>query len=445
MSTSDTACDSAHRHAPIPLLAAAALALFAPATGRAQEVVTRPERTIPVVHGRSALIVEPAALARVSVANPEIADAVVVSPTEVLINAKKLGLTSLLLWDRRGGRRLYMIEVTPDGEALERDFRLLFPNDPIAVTVSGGTVFLSGEVRSEGVAARAIEVAKATGANVVSDLSAAAERQVLVQVRFAEVSRSAIERFNTEIIAGANGDFDDFDDDADRRVETFSEGLVRLFLFDDDLEIDALIRAMRSRGLFKVLAEPNLLALDGEEASFLAGGEFPFPVVQGGDFQAITIVWKEFGVRLRFVPYIQENGTIRLAVAPEVSALDFANGITLNGFQVPSLITRRAQTEVELRPGQHLAIAGLIDNTIRDNLTKIPLLGDIPILGALFRSKDMRQERSELLVLVTPQLVEPGETPPPLPTGEPELWDWDRWLRQFRLDPDTTRRNPKER
>ncbi|HEX7119423.1 MAG TPA: type II and III secretion system protein family protein [Longimicrobiales bacterium] len=434
----------AHRRPPRPLalFLAATIGLFAPGLLHAQQIITRPDRTVSVINGRSVLIIEPASLERVSVTNPAIAEAVVVSPREILINGKALGSTSLLLWDNRGARRLYTVEVTPDGETLERHLRRIFPDDPIDVTVSGGTIFLSGPVHTETVAERAIEIAKATGANVVSDLVAAGERQVLLQVRFAEVSRSALEEFDAELFIGDANDLDDLDD-PDSDFESFSDGLVRLFLFDEDAELEVLVHALRTRGLFKVLAEPNLLALDGQEASFLAGGEFPFPVVQGGDVNAITIVWKEFGVRLRFVPEIQSNGAIRLAVAPEVSSLNFANGLTLNGFQVPSLVTRRAQTEVELRPGQHLAIAGLIDNSIRDNLSKIPILGDIPILGALFRSKDLRQERTELLVLVTPHLVEPSETPPPLPTGEPYLWNWDEWLRRFDIDPDTISRNPR--
>lgn len=425
---------------PFAFVLTAAIGLFTPPSLDAQLILSRPDRTVSIVHGRSVLIVEPTALARVSVTDEAIADAIVVSPREVLLNGKGLGSTSLLLWDDRGGRRLYTIEVTPDGETLERHLRRIFPDDPINVQVSGGTIYLSGSVHTETIAEHAIEIAKATGANVVSTMLPVGERQVMVQVRFAEVSRSVLEQIDTDLLVG---DLDEMDD-ADFSFQSFSEGLVRLFLFDDDGEVDLLFRALRSRGLFKVLAEPNLLAIDGQEASFLAGGEFPFPVVQGGNINTITIVWKEFGVRLRFIPHIQPNGTIRLAIAPEVSSLDFANGLTLNGFQIPSLVTRRAQTEVELKPGQHLAIAGLIDNSIRDNLTKVPLLGDIPILGALFRSKDMRQERTELLVLVTPRIVEPSQTPPPLPTGEPYMWNWDDWLRKLDVNPDSVPRSPRQ-
>jgi pilus assembly protein CpaC len=197
----------------------------------------------------------------------------------------------------------------------------------------------------------------------------------------------------------------------------------------DNTSLKATIQALKTRGEFRSLAEPNLLALEGQEASFLAGGEFPFPMLQGSTGGGVTIMWKEFGIRLNFTPYVTNTGSIRLAVEPEVSSLDFANGLTISGFQIPSILTRRARTEVELRPGQHLAIAGLMDNSILSKVDKIPILGDIPILGAFFRSKDAKQNRTELLVIVTPHIVHPLETAPEIPTGEPDDWKWMRGLR----------------
>jgi pilus assembly protein CpaC len=200
------------------------------------------------------------------------------------------------------------------------------------------------------------------------------------------------------------------------------------------------IQALKSTGDFKSLAEPNLLALDGEEASFLAGGEFPFPSIQGGaTTNAVTVQWREFGVRLRFTPRVTNIGNIRLSIAPEVSALDFAGGLSMGGFQIPSILTRKAETQVELKEGQHLAIAGLIDNSIQENIDKLPFLGEIPVLGALFRSKELRQERTELLVLVTPKLVQPSDDAIPVPTGEPDQWDWKYELRGPAYVPDTVR------
>ena len=208
-------------------------------------------------------------------------------------------------------------------------------------------------------------------------------------------------------------------------TQTFSDAL-NIFLVDHQNGVGAFIQALKSNGLFRSLAEPNLLAVHGQEASFLAGGEFPYPVVQGGaNVGAVTIQFREYGIRLNFTPTIQSSGNIRLHVAPEVSTLDFANGLTLQGFNIPSILSRKMETEIELADGQTFGIAGLIDNTIIEDIDKIPVLGDIPILGSLFRSKELRQNKSELLVLVTPRLVQPMDQSPPVPTGEPEVWDWD--------------------
>lgn len=409
------------------LLAALLLAPMVPGAARAQRVLTEAERVISVAKGRSALYQHPGAIARISVGDPNVVDVQLVSEREIVVNARELGTTSLFVWDRAGGLHLFAIEVTADAPGLERYLRGLFPGEQIVVAASGNTVTLSGQVSSAVIAQRALEVARTTGAQVIDALQAPALQQILLQVRFAEVNRSAVTQFGTEIstlnphLLNADGDWGG---------ETLAEGLVRLFLLNADSEIETVIRALKSRGLLRTLAEPNLLTLPGREASFLAGGEFPFPTVQGGQGNnAVTITFKEFGVRLRFTPTITNTGSIRLQVAPEVSSLDFGNGLAFGGFQIPALLTRRAETEVELREGQHLAIAGLIDNSISDNLDKIPILGDIPILGLLFRSKDVRQNRTELLVIVTPRLVQPTDTPPPLPTGEPETWRWDRSLR----------------
>jgi pilus assembly protein CpaC len=204
---------------------------------------------------------------------------------------------------------------------------------------------------------------------------------------------------------------------------------VELSLINSDAHVRALIRAYQETGDFKTLAEPTLLALDGQEASFLAGGEFPFPTVQGAqNSNAVSIEWREFGVRLNFIPSVTNIGNIRLDIAPEVSALDFANGLTISGFEMPSILSRRAATQVELREGQSLAIAGLLDRHIQESMRKLPILGSIPILGWLFRSTDERQQMNELLVIVTPRIVEPSDVPPELPTGDPDNWEWKGWL-----------------
>ena len=392
-----------------------------------QRVISGAEKVVTMSAGASALLVYDTPVARFSIGELTVADANVVSPKEVLVTGKKLGTTSLLVWDKDGEVHVYSLEVTADAPALERYLRNLFPRDSMAVTASSNTVTLTGRVHSPAVDRQAVDIAKATGAVVIDQLQAPPGRQILLQVEFAEVNRDAVKQMSS-ILSTVNPDrFAHLLLDS---VATVSDGLMRLFLADANAQFSAAIRALRSTGDFRSLAEPNLLTLPGQEASFLAGGEFPYPSVQSGaQSGAITIVFKEFGIRLRFTPTITEGGSIRLHVAPEVSSLDFANALTLNGFQIPSLLTRRAETDVELRDGQHLAIAGLLDNTMLKNVTKIPVLGDLPILGAFFRSTDAQQRRTELLVVVTPRLVEASDSAPKLPTGAANTWPWDRSMR----------------
>ena len=388
----------------------------------AQQVVSGAQEVLTVSMGESTLLKYRGALQRFSIGDPVIADVVAVSPGELLITGKKLGTTSLLVWDPSGQVVIYSVEVTADAPALERYLNGLFPGSQISVAASGNTVALSGRVPTANINQQAVEIAKGTGAIVVNRLQAPPAQQVLLQVRFAEVTRSAAKEMSTHL---ATLNPHQLSKDGDWFGESLSDGLLRMSLTNDNAKFDALIRVLQSRGDFKSLAEPNLLTLPGQEASFLAGGEFPFPVLQGGNLSAgVTIVFKEFGIRLRFTPTISEGGSIRMHVAPEVSALDFANGLTISGFQIPTILSRRAETDVELRDGQHLAIAGLIDNSTIKNVTKIPILGSIPILGMFFRSSAAKQNRSELLVVVTPRIVEATATPPTLPTGEPDTWQW---------------------
>jgi pilus assembly protein CpaC len=401
-----------------------------PGSVEAQRVVRAPEQVVSVSKGASALLVNPTAVQRFSIGDPTVAEAVVVSPTEILINGKTLGTTSLFLWDNAGAIKLYSVEVTADAPGLQRYLGSVLAGERIDVMASGNVVTLSGQVRDASAASRAVEIAKGSGATIVDNLTTPEAVQVLLNVRFAEVNRSAIKEFRSQLATLNPQRLNDRGDwsgssNTDPVTNTFSDGVIDLGLFSANANIELLIRALTSKGLLKSLAEPNLIALPGKEASFLAGGEYPYPAVQGGQAgNAVSIVFKEFGIRLRFTPTITRGGSIRLKVMPEVSALDFSNPLIFGGFTIPSLLTRRAETEVEMKNGQFLAIAGLVDNTMTDNVTKIPLLGDIPILGQFFRSKDARQRRTELLVLISPRLVLPSNAPALLPTGEPATWKW---------------------
>jgi pilus assembly protein CpaC len=404
-------------------------------TLHAQRVVTQAERVVSITKGGSALLVNPVPIARFSVGDPGVAEATVVSPTEVILNGKGLGTTTLFVWDNSSQVRVYSVEVTADAPGLERYLRSLMPDEDIQVSASGNSITLSGTVKDPNTVARATQIAQGTGAQVIDNLIAPPAVQVMLQVRFAEINRTVLKDWAAQLRVLNPQDLSS--DGNWSGATSLSQGAPNIaFLLDSgNSEIQALIQAAISKGDLRTLAEPNLLTLPGKEAYFLAGGEFPYPTVQSGNSASISIVFKEFGIKLRFTPNIARNGAIRLKVAPEVSTLDFANGLTISGFEIPSLRTRRAETEVELREGQHLSIAGLLDNESTRNLTKIPILGDIPILGEFFKSRDVRQRRTELVVIVTPRLVMASDSAPPVPTGEPGPmpepgnWNWDGKLK----------------
>ena len=388
---------------------------------------------IPLTAGRSTVVSTDFEITRIAVTNPVVADAVVVQPREVLIDGKSPGTVSLIVWGT-ASRLQYDIVVEPPVTTLEQRLQALFPGEDIHVSANDEAIILSGRVSGNTVSLRAGEIAAATSAkakviNLLQLPGGSESQQVLLQVRVAEVSRVALRELGASLFTSPVGFHDtlgrattqqfaapDFDTSSDTPKLTFSDFL-NLFLYSTKYDVGAVVRALQNRGLFQSLAEPNLIAYNGQDASFLAGGEIPVPVVQGGLTNAITVQWKEFGVRLSFTPRIAGD-TIRLKVKPEVSTLDFANGITLSGFRIPAISTRRAETDVELRDGQSFAIAGLLNNLSQDTASEVPGLARLPIIGHLFQSKSVRAERNELMVLITPRLVRPlnPDEVPPLPT-----------------------------
>jgi pilus assembly protein CpaC len=393
------------------------------------------ERKLLLTAGRSMVHTTDFDVVRIAVTDPKVADAVVVQPREILIDGKSAGTVSLIVWGSGGRRVQYDVVVDPGVTTLQQTLQQLFPGEDIRVAVNDEAIILSGKVSSNAVMLRAGEVAgstttKAKVINLLELPGGQISQQVMLQVRIAEVNRRAIRelgltllstrptatgRVTTQQFAGP-----DFEDDNGVNKLVFSDFL-NIFFFNRKEGLGAVLKALEQKGLFQSLAEPNLIAYNGQEASFLAGGEFPVPVVQGAT-GTVTIIFKEFGVRLSFRPTIAGD-SIRLKVKPEVSSLDFNNGITLEGFRVPALITRRAETDVELRDGQSFAIAGLLNNMAQDDGANIPFLSKIPIIGYLFKSKAERLERTELMVLVTPRLVRPldPDEVPPLPT-QPKLF-----------------------
>ena len=414
----------------IVILVAAPQAQQAPAfspggnSGAGTGIESSTPTDIDLLVGRSTVLNIGATIARVSLTVPEIADALVTAPGQLLIHGKQPGTISLFVWDKGGAIKTYEVTVRRDLSALAEQMKQLFPGESVTVVGSGKDVVLSGTVASKYVIEKAAEVAggyvekKENVVNLLKQQEGVASNQVLLRVRFAEVSRSALQELGASFVAtGYKSDWygrtttDQFPSpewDQDGKL-VFSDFL-NLFVFNSKEGLGGVVRALQNKGLFQSLAEPNLIATNGKEASFLAGGEYPYPVVQPGNgASSVTIMFKEFGVRLNFTPTVLGGDLINLKVRPEVSSLDFSNAITLGGFRVPALSTRRTETEVELRDGQTFAIAGLMNNTLNQTMAKIPGIGDIPILGLLFQSKAHQKNQTELVVMITPTIVKRGQ------------------------------------
>ncbi len=447
---------------PLQAAPVAAAPRAAAAAATATDVSTT---DVSLLVGRSTLVDVGHPIARVSLTSADVADALVTAPNELLVHGKVPGSISMFVWDRAGAVQRYEIAVQRDLVRLTEQVKQLLPNEAIDVRGNGRYVVLSGKVSHKDVVERAINLAsgfvdKRDEVVSVLQVQAIPTDQVMLRVRFAEVSRSAMTEFGMSLFTSptgvrntvgrvttqqfpapgfsdlnwtkANGDFGSPVTGADGKF-SFSDFL-NFFLLSERFDLGLMIRAMQSRGLFESLAEPNLVAESGKEASFLAGGEFPIPVAQGsGANMAISVVFKEFGIRLNFTPTVIGD-RVHLKVRPEVSTLDFSNAVFLQGFRIPALSTRRTETELELRDGQTFAIAGLMNNTMNSTLQKIPGIGDIPILGQLFRSKAAQKNQTELVVMITPVILRgnsPGVTSqlprlvepflPPLPPVPPSI------------------------
>jgi pilus assembly protein CpaC len=418
---------------------AAAQTTLPPQTAQAQG--SAPLR---VMVNKSLLINTTERLRRISVTDPTVAYAMVITPTQILVHGRAPGEVSLLIWDELERSRSFDLRVDVDVSACAEEEHRVFPEERITVTPSRSAIVLSGHVTTEDVAKRAGELASAYSKNVVNVLTfgPVGAQEVLLEVKFAEVDRSALTQLGANLFStgAANtigstttGQYGGFGPATISQTQGQSgpfsanqtvSNVLNLFLFRSDIHAGVVIEALQNKNLLQILAEPNLIAVNGKKASFLAGGQFPFPIVQpGAGFTAVTISFKEFGVKLEFTPVIMPNGNIHLTVAPEVSTLDFADALTISGFTIPALSTRKAETEFELRDGQSFVIAGLIDNRVTDIWNKVPGLGDIPILGAFFRSKSLQKSNSELMVLCTVHRISPNAENPPGPKNPQPFLD----------------------
>ena len=403
--------------------------------------------------GKSVVVDTERPITRVAVASGEVAEAAAVSPSEIVINGKTFGETSLIIWEVGGGRQFFNVKVRANAEGssermegLRRELRTEFPGQPMQVSAENGIIFLRGKVKDLASSDRAVQIASTAGkvVNLLYVDVPPPETQILLKVRFASYDRTlnrslginlfslgaantigsvSTQQFSPPSITPGSGS----GSTASTTAAALSN-LLNLFVFRPDIDLGATIQALESNNVLQVLAQPNLLVENGRQGSFLAGGQFPYPTVQGstgaGGVGAVTIAYKEFGVRLNFIPTITPRNTIRLQVAPEVSSLDYANGLTISGFTVPGIDVRRVNTEVELSEGQSFVIGGLLDNRTTKTFEKIPFLGDLPILGKFFQSIATNKTNTELIVIVTPEIVRPIPAHAPLP----ELHYTDKFL-----------------
>src|SRR3984957_9515926 len=393
-------------------------------------------QTLHLLVGRSLVITSPSRIKRLSLADPEIAEAIVVSPTQVLVNGKKPGGVSLLLWDETDQSQAFEVSVDIDVLGLSQKIHEVFPNENVHIDTSKDVVIITGKISSAVVADKILEVVKGAAPKVTSmmEIPPPLTGEILLQVRFAEVDRSAVTQLGFNILStglgktigsittgqfGGTSPFtinDTFPIKAGgtspvaTTVTQTVNNALNIFLYNPNIHLGAVIQALQSQNLLQILAEPNLMTESGKEATFLAGGEFPYPLVTsvGSGSPTVSVQFKEFGIRLSFTPILAADGTIHLKVKPEVSTLNFSNGVTISGFVLPALSTRRVESEMSLADGQTFAIAGLVDNRVTEILSKVPGIGDIPVLGKLFQSKSLSKSKNELLVIVTPHIVHPS-------------------------------------
>jgi pilus assembly protein CpaC len=377
--------------------------------------------------GKSIVIDYPSDIRTISTSNPDVLDASPVTTREILMHGKGLGSATMVVWSNTGQRTFYNVTVDLNVDPLRRLLKESFPNEDIQTRTSRDSISLNGRVSNKDVGDRAIALATPFAKTVVNNLQlggAPVERQILLRVKFAELDRSKEVQYGVNLL-GLTGQTQAGTTTGQFGAPSLTglagvgagtqpssalsiSSALNLFAFDPKLNLGAFIKALQQENVLQILAEPNLVATNGKEASFLVGGEFPVPILQGGSNSgAVTVQFREFGIRLIFTPFITENKTIKMHLKQEVSTLDKVNGVTLNGFFIPALATRRAETDVELSEGQSFVIAGLVDNRETDSFSKIPILGSLPIFGALFKTKDETKSREELVVLVTPELTEP--------------------------------------
>jgi pilus assembly protein CpaC len=412
-----------HVHARTPLMSGAALAAGMGDHPADFSNVAPTGQSITLTVGRAQFINTKHRLTRVFVTNPNVLDSYTASPNQIVLTAKAPGTSNLILWDETGQSQAYFVSSDMNIDTLRESLKQALPTESIEVRQSDGRIILSGTVGTDAMADAAVKLASMYAKDVSNSMvvNPSQVKQVKLKVRIVEVDRSKLTTFGVNFFNSGGNKTISTTTSQFPSLTTSSSGTgssapsisisdpLNFLLYSSHLNIGATIQDLETMQVLQILAEPTITALSGQKANFLAGGEFPFPVVQGGTSgsTAISIQFRPYGVKVEFTPYVNLDGTIDLKVAPEVSSLDYSNSVTVSGVTVPALSTRRADTRVVLNNGQSFAISGLLNNQTTDQLAHTPGIASVPILGQLFKSKSINHSRTELIVIVTPTIVDP--------------------------------------
>ncbi|HEX9198143.1 MAG TPA: pilus assembly protein N-terminal domain-containing protein [Acidobacteriaceae bacterium] len=399
----------------------------------AMQLAFKPALAGDVLHitvGRSVVVTSTTPLGRVYVGNPAVLQTYTSGSNEIVLTAKSAGVSSMVLWDQTGGHRLYAVSADLDPDALRSSLEQAFPGSTIHAEAGEGKIFLTGSVATDGASDAALKMASLYAKDVVNSLRIVPVhgKQVQLKLRIVEVDRTRIEQLGINIFAGGRtavatttGQFGSVISGSGSSITVGNP--LDIFLFNSKLNVGLTVQDLEQKHILQVLAEPTLTTLSGLPARFLSGGEFPFPVVQGGtaNSTAITIQFRPYGVKVDFTPTVNPDGSIHLKLSPEVSTLDYSNAVSVSGFTIPALSTRRAETEVEIQDGESFIVSGLLDHRTTEIMSKIPGIGNVPILGQLFRSKNFNHSVVELVIIVTATVVDPLSSEPPPNTKLPKF------------------------
>jgi pilus assembly protein CpaC len=386
--------------------------------------------TLHIKVGRSVVLTSEAPLRRVYIGNPAVLQSYTSGSTEVVLTAKTGGVSSMVLWDEAGGNRLYTIFADLDSEALRGSLAAAFPGSAIHVETGEGKIFLTGTVATDAASESAFKMASLYAKDVVNSLvvEPVHGKQVQLKLRIVEVDRTRLDQFGVNIFAGGRTAIGTSTQQFSNSVTGSGSSLtvsdpMNLFLYNTNLNVGMTVKDLEQKQIAQVLAEPTLTTLSGLPARFLSGGEFPFPVAQGGTSGSavISIQFRPYGVKVDFTPTVNADGTIRIKLSPEVSALDYTNSVTISGFTIPALSTRRADTEVEIQNGQSFIVSGLLDHRTTEIMSKAPGIASVPILGELFRSKNFNHSVVDLVIIVTATVVDPLTSSAQAEPSQPKL------------------------